>query len=266
MNSSKSCLFCLIEFVCRTGNQKFCSVSCRKKQLRVDRKLCGICVDCSSAVKLNSIRCTNCNLRMREWNKNRDLADRRPVDKKIRFRLKQDVISGYGGKCVCCNESNLYFLSIDHINNNGSKHRKEFGRTTKLYYWLKKNNYPREDYQLLCFNCNLSKGFFGYCHTVPEVILGQNLPYYTRRRYKIKKEVLIVYGNKCACCEESKENFLCIDHIDGDGNTHRKELGGFNIYQWLRANNYPKDKYQLLCWNCNEVKAQLNICPHQLNT
>jgi hypothetical protein len=28
---------------------------------------------------------------------------------------------------------------------------------------LKRRGYPQEGYTILCFNCNLSRGFFGYC-------------------------------------------------------------------------------------------------------
>jgi len=82
------------------------------------------------------------------------------------WRQKQrlEVLSYYGGsppKCVCCGESHIEFLTIDHMNNDGAKHRK-FVPSGSFYSWLKKNNFP-EDYQVLCFNCNLSKGFYGCC-------------------------------------------------------------------------------------------------------
>jgi hypothetical protein len=78
---------------------------------------------------------------------------------------KQKVIEAYGGKCACCGESIIEFLTIDHINNNGAEDRKNNGNKTggKLYRWLIKNNFPQGEYQVLCFNCNCSKGFFGYC-------------------------------------------------------------------------------------------------------
>lgn len=57
--------------------------------------------------------------------------------------------------CACCNERNLDFLTIDHIQNNGAKHRK-IDKIGHLYIWLIKNKFPR-GFQVLCWNCNLGK-------------------------------------------------------------------------------------------------------------
>lgn len=74
-----------------------------------------------------------------------------------------EVINNYGGKCACCSESILEFLSIDHINGGGKQHRKEIGGGGNTFYrWLKRNNYP-EGFRVLCNNCNMSIGFYGYC-------------------------------------------------------------------------------------------------------
>jgi hypothetical protein len=59
-------------------------------------------------------------------------------------------------KCQRCGFSDIRALSIDHINNDGSKHRKEIGKGRAIYYWLKNNNYP-EGYQVLCMNCQFIK-------------------------------------------------------------------------------------------------------------
>jgi hypothetical protein len=78
------------------------------------------------------------------------------------------TMQAYGGPiCKCCGETELKFLSIDHINGGGSKHRKEYGvgGGKGIYRWLAKNNYP-PGFQVLCHNCNLAKGFYGSCpHT-----------------------------------------------------------------------------------------------------
>ncbi len=90
------------------------------------------------------------------------------------FSVKQKIIEAYGGKCTCCGETTLEFLTIDHINNDGAEDRRQNGKKSggKLYRWLIKNNFPKEDYQLLCYNCNCAKGFFGYCpHDKPEIVV-----------------------------------------------------------------------------------------------
>ena len=78
---------------------------------------------------------------------------------------REAVINHYGGKCACCSETILEFLSIDHINGGGNKHRKEIGIPgggAHFYKWLIKNNYPA-GFRILCMNCNTAMGFFGYC-------------------------------------------------------------------------------------------------------
>jgi len=71
---------------------------------------------------------------------------------KQRWKLKGKVISHYGGKCVCCSEENILFLTLDHINNDGAKHRKEIGREA-LWRWAFDNDYPGF-LQVMCYSCN----------------------------------------------------------------------------------------------------------------
>ena len=81
--------------------------------------------------------------------------------------LRRLVLQKYGDKCVCCNESTPEFLSIDHINGGGNKHRQSLGKNgTKggsFYLWLRRNNFPKEGFQLLCHNCNFAKGHYSMC-------------------------------------------------------------------------------------------------------
>lgn len=79
-----------------------------------------------------------------------------------RDSLKADVICGYGGICKCCGEAEPQFLTIDHIHGGGSAHKKAVGGSQQIYSYLRANGYP-DGYQLLCFNCNGSKGLFGIC-------------------------------------------------------------------------------------------------------
>jgi hypothetical protein len=86
--------------------------------------------------------------------------------------LKLKVFSVYSQRhsnskipcCRCCGEnSHIDFLSVDHID--GRKHlpkeeQKLGGKG--ITYFLKNNNYP-EGFQILCFNCNFTKGSFGTC-------------------------------------------------------------------------------------------------------
>lgn len=81
-----------------------------------------------------------------------------------RDERKRIVFEHYGGKspkCSCCGEKEIKFLSMDHINGGGSKHRKE-KNFSNIYYQLIKEGFP-EGFEILCYNCNLAKGFFGKC-------------------------------------------------------------------------------------------------------
>ena len=78
-----------------------------------------------------------------------------------RFNLKVKILTHYGNDelaCVECGFSDLRALSIDHINGNGSSHRKEIGNKSgnAFYRWLEKSNFPG-DYQTLCMNCQFIK-------------------------------------------------------------------------------------------------------------
>lgn len=74
------------------------------------------------------------------------------------LKYKMIVINHYGGKCACCGETNVEFLSIDHINNNGAEHRNalKISSGIQFYLWLIKNIFP-SGFQVLCMNCNLAK-------------------------------------------------------------------------------------------------------------
>ena len=83
--------------------------------------------------------------------------ERRVEQDKINHRvLKREVMGAYGGDCQCCGESELMFLTIDHINQDGANHRRELGPSMlgfRFYRWLKQQGFP-PGYQVLCYNCN----------------------------------------------------------------------------------------------------------------
>lgn len=84
------------------------------------------------------------------------------------------------------------------------------------------------------------------------------------RRYIYKYLALNHYSNgdiKCACCGENNQFFLTIDHVNNDGNLHRKEISSGALYSWLKSHNYPTG-FQVLCYNCNMVKGHYGICIH----
>jgi len=84
----------------------------------------------------------------------------------IKYRLntkkrRKIVIEHYGGKCSCCGESQYEFLTIEHKNGGGTKHRKLIG-PANISKWIIENNFPPE-FDVLCYNCNCAKAYSGVC-------------------------------------------------------------------------------------------------------
>lgn len=57
-------------------------------------------------------------------------------------------------KCLMCGIDDIRVLDLDHINDDGAKHREEINYN--LIFWIKKNNFPPM-FQVLCRNCNWIK-------------------------------------------------------------------------------------------------------------
>jgi hypothetical protein len=96
------------------------------------------------------------------------------------------------------------------------------------------------------------------------LLIGQQ-----RRQYrkKIRRAALDAYGGLvCSCdhngvpCGSHPEEFLGIDHINGDG-VNVKYRGGKTLYAWLRKNRYPPG-FRVLCHNCNMALGFYGHCPH----
>lgn len=82
-----------------------------------------------------------------------------------------------------------------------------------------------------------------------------------RRRlwyWKLREEVLRLYGHACECCGESNLKFLTFDHPLNDGKAARHYSKNL-----LRLRRDRPQNIRILCWNCNSGR-QMNggICPH----
>lgn len=78
---------------------------------------------------------------------------------------------------------------------------------------------------------------------------------------------IAAYGGKCSCCGEIRDSFLQIDHMNNDGNVHRRvsEVRRKGIFKWLILYDFPAG-FQILCANCNHSKRVLHgICEHELD-
>jgi len=90
----------------------------------------------------------------------------------------------------------------------------------------------------------------------------------SKERYQTKRNKVLQHYTKgemkCACCGESKVEFLSIDHIHENGAEHRRNdpSARHGLYNWLITNEYPEG-FQVLCMNCNMAKSIYGVCPHQ---
>jgi hypothetical protein len=82
----------------------------------------------------------------------------------------------------------------------------------------------------------------------------------SRRHIRNRIAVFDMYGRKCVWCGESRYELLTIDHIENNGNSHRKE-GAVRICDVLVKQPYQPEKYQVLCFNCNMAKENYKILP-----
>lgn len=185
---------------------------------------------------------------------------------KAKAKVRSQLIAAYGSKCAClkCPETRTEFLTVDHVNGGGTKHRKSLGIQPgyAFYCWLRRQGFPKKKYQLLCFNCNCAKRDYAKCPHVESATL-KRVSSSTKATRKARAQVIVQYGAKCSCpgCPEKGLDFLTVDHIFCDGARHRKKHKS-NIYIWLRRNGFPKDRFQLLCFNCNCAKWFYGECPH----
>lgn len=89
-----------------------------------------------------------------------------------------------------------------------------------------------------------------------------------RKRIEVKRAVMDYYSggkNRCECCGESELEFLTIDHPNGGGSAHRKELGGgYNFYVSLLR--LRPTGLRVLCMNCNMATKGGRVCPHKSST
>ena len=96
-------------------------------------------------------------------------------------------------------------------------------------------------------------------------VLAYNRRWSADYRAALKSEMHAAYGGKCNCCGEREPLFLQLDHVYNDGHVDRKEnKTSAKLWARLKKMGWPKDRYQLLCANCNHGKAMNGgVCPHQ---
>lgn len=128
--------------------------------LRQERNEAGLCAYCGLATKLpDSIGCADCG-KKRASTQKKFSSERKDRTALYRRRTRKKVIDKYGGHCECCGETELLFLTIDHIvRGSGAQERKE--KTGTAWYMALLDTPRRDDLRVLCYNCNMGREING---------------------------------------------------------------------------------------------------------
>lgn len=112
----------------------------------------------------------------RNYKKNKERLKKQ--SREYRIKYKKIAIHMYGGKCAFCGEDDFVVLSIDHKNDDGGEERRRLDKKNRnmgwdFYRYLIKHP-KRDDLQVLCFNCQRRKVWYGKDFSKWE-ILSENI-------------------------------------------------------------------------------------------
>lgn len=160
-----NCIQCGIEFQARTKGKKYCSPRCSRRRRNEKyfeshgillttenhnrRRAKGKCNTCGNNHEDGSVYCRKCRVHHKNRVNIRDKA------------LRREILAHYGNQCTCCGEKRLEFLCMDHVYGLALGENKERGQA--FYRRIKKAGFPGDLYRVLCHNCNISRGLYGYC-------------------------------------------------------------------------------------------------------
>ena len=74
--------------------------------------------------------------------------------------IRKEALIAIGGICICCGESEIGFLTIDHKNNDGHLD-KRVSQRRKIVMDFRKGVIDRDKYQCICYNCDCGRALNG---------------------------------------------------------------------------------------------------------
>lgn len=176
--------------------------------------------------------------------------------KERKIALKLDVFAAYGGAfCVKCGESRLSALTLDHIAQDGAKHRnngRPWGIT--LYRQLRRQRFPN-GFRVLCSNCNILV-WLQYRDGLPRSTT-KSATHQRERAQFVKSLVMSRLGNKCIVCGIDDVRILTVHHTLNNGAMARKVTGGRGgnrYYEHLIKTN-DLSNLECRCFSCNDADA-----------
>lgn len=152
-------------------------------------------------------------------------------------------------KCSTCKK----FLPLSYFYKDGKT--ANCCRECSLAYMRTKKQYLKEYYQK-----NKTK------------ILGKMRLRYSKekgkasdRHKKLRRKFFDMYGASCSCCKENTEDFLTLEHKNGQRGIPKHKKESSSIAYRNATKQYRPDLYEVLCYNCNCSKGKLGYCPHTIN-
>ena len=217
------------------------ATSQRKQELRDRRKTAGLCIDCGASTLY--LRCICC--KMKNAASRKRYYERRKESGKCITAGCQAMASEGRQRCDKCTDTNA----------NYEKNRAPRDQATYMKEYRKKRIAEGR-----CPTC-------GILNTTKNTLQCDTCAVKHRARCEnIKRDVFYHYGGPvCAGCSEIELAVLQLDHINGGGNKHAKEIGGRGkMYKWVHDNNYPPG-FRVLCANCN-IRAYRKLkFPNEVN-
>lgn len=92
--------------------------------------------------------------------------------------------------------------------------------------------------------------------TFKDTFRQQGLSY----RQATHERLFDMYGRTCVVCGFSDVRALTLDHIYGDGNEERRQVGETGVYR-LALQDYAPDRYRILCMNCQFIEHKERCKP-----
>lgn len=96
-------------------------------------------------------------------------GQRNDYHREYKWKRRLRALAHYGGSCKCCGENRAEFLSLDHKDGNGNKHRAEVGSGSNMVDWIIRNDFPPL-FQVMCHNCNQARGSYRFCPHEDEIV------------------------------------------------------------------------------------------------
>ncbi len=193
----------------------------RRKEVRAQRKKEGICTYCGKPVnKVSNSVCEDCSRKYGEIRLRKYRAYRK---KNLCGDCGKPTKAGQA-RCDKC---------LDRQNLNATTH------------------YENAKARGTCHLCGLPVDGKIRCPSCDDKAKARQKPY----RERLRDEVFAAYGGPvCVGCGCDEVGILQMDHIDGGGTKHLKEIGPGQFYRWLRQQGFPEG-FRVLCPNCNRRAA-----------